>query len=109
MAKDKAQASGEANPEMHLRVLRNAEDKKLAEKVYDTYIHREEKGYERFAEWLISFDRLLASFGGQPQIKENDDDVIDDDLDSDFDDELDSDFDEEASTKLSSSIASSLK
>jgi hypothetical protein len=47
-----------------LRILTDDASQKLCNKIYGTYIHKED--YSRYHSFLTDMDRLLARYGGQP-------------------------------------------
>ena len=54
------------NPSHQLKVLRDPTGKKVAERLFDTYVSGKKKDYTRAAEFMIALDRLVSEFGGLP-------------------------------------------
>ena len=84
-------------PDLKLRVIRDPAGKKLAEKLYETYIRRQDAGYDNFVEFLYNLDRMMSEHGGlapQPEAEEDDGHarVSGDVEDDESDDESDEDF-----------------
>jgi len=48
-----------------LRVLTGPTDKKMADKIFDTYIRRDDESYARHPEFMLALDRLLSEIGGK--------------------------------------------
>ena len=62
-------------PDLTLRVIRDPAGKKLAEKLYETYIRRQDAGYDNFVEFLYNLDRMMSEHGGlavQPDAESDD-------------------------------------
>jgi hypothetical protein len=57
-------------PEHMLRILGDQAGRKLAEKLFDTYIDQGRDDYSRFPEFCIALDRLLGEFGGRRAVEE---------------------------------------
>ena len=73
-------------PEHQLHVLCDADGRKLAEKLFDRYIRREQNNFSRHPEFMLALDRLISSFGGVPADTEEPDG---DDPEQDYDDDED--------------------
>ena len=58
-----AQKDEEEAPDQ-LRILTDDASQKLCNKIYGTYIHKED--YSKYHSFLLDMDRLLARYGGQP-------------------------------------------
>jgi len=86
-------------PDLTLRVIRDPAGKKLAEKLYETYIRRQDAGYDNFVEFLYNLDRMMSEHGGLPiQAEEPEgarksgaDESEEGDEEEDYDDEGDDD------------------
>lgn len=61
------------HPEHQLRVIYDAEGKKMAEKLFDRYVRQDEDDFHRHPEFLIALDSLLASFSARPAKPDEDD------------------------------------
>lgn len=76
-------------PEHQLRILSDADGRKLGDKLFDRYIRREQNNFSRHPEFMLALDRLLSSFGGTPAEDEEEEEVNSVDDDQDYDDDED--------------------